>query len=906
MEREEKDMAHGAKTENDRGNGKGLKSDRHKWVASLEYILEYILKNDESEQAGYLLDELAARLRESGLKVSDRVSTPYLNTIPADKEPKYPGNREIERRIKSYVRWNAMAMVVKANRLHPDIGGHISTYASAATLYEVGLNHFFRGTDGENNADMVYFQGHASPGTYSRAYVEWRINAPKLHHFRQELSSVGGVSSYPHPYLMPDFWQFPSVSMGLAPIMSIYQARFNRYLKSRGLLSGEEPRVWCFPGDGEMDEPEASGALTVASRENLDNLIWIVNCNLQRLDGPVRGNGKIIQELEALFRGAGWNVIKVIWGSNWDPLLAADADGLLLKRMEEAVDGDYQKYSVEPGSYTRKHFFGKYPELLERVNHLTDDQIRKLLRGGHDPAKVYAAYKAAAEHRGTPTVILAKTVKGYGLGETGEGRNITHQQKKLNERELREFRTRFDIPLPDEEVVETPFYRPPLDSPETQYLLERRKQLGGFVPERNVRAGALKIPEAGEYTEFLKGTAEHPMSTTMATVRILTKLLRHEAIGRRIVPIIPDEARTFGMDSLFRQIGIYSPKGQLYEPVDRETLLYYNEAKDGQILEEGITEAGAMSSFIAAGTSYANLGTNMIPFYFYYSMLGFQRIGDLIWAAADSKTKGFLLGATAGRTTLNGEGLQHQDGHSHLLASTVPTLLTYDAGFAYEIAVIIRDGLKRMYADGEEYFYYLTLYNESYPMPEIPEGAEEGILKGLYRLKSAPKGKAHKAHIFGSGPLVREALRAQQILAEQFDVSADVWSATSYKLLRGDALRTKRWNMLHPTAVPKKSYLESLLQNEEGAFVAVSDYMKMVPDQIAPWVPGGLTTLGTDGFGRSDTRPNLRRFFEVDAELTALATLYALYQKGLLPAQTVEAAIKKLGIDPEKSFPFFL
>jgi pyruvate dehydrogenase E1 component len=906
MEREEKDVANGPKAENDRGNGKGTKNDRHKWIASLEYILEYILKNEESEQASHLLDELADRLRESGLKVPDRVSTPYINTIPVEKEPRYPGNREIERRIKSYVRWNAMAMVVKANRLHPDIGGHISTYASAATLYEVGLNHFFRGTDGENNADMVYFQGHASPGTYSRAYVEWRINAPKLHHFRQELSNVGGVSSYPHPYLMPNFWQFPSVSMGLAPIMSIYQARFNRYLKSRGLLSGEEPRVWCFPGDGEMDEPEASGALTVASRENLDNLIWIVNCNLQRLDGPVRGNGKIIQELEALFRGAGWNVIKVIWGSNWDPLLEADRDGLLVKRMEEAVDGDYQKYSVEPGSYTRKHFFGKYPELLERVNHLTDDQIRKLLRGGHDPAKVYAAYKAAVEHRGAPTVILAKTVKGYGLGETGEGRNITHQQKKLNERELREFRTRFDIPLPDEEVVETPFYRPPLDSPETQYLLERRKQLGGFVPERKVRAGALKIPEAGEYTEFLKGSAEHAISTTMATVRILTKLLRHEEIGKRIVPIIPDEARTFGMDSLFRQIGIYSPKGQLYEPVDRETLLYYNEAKDGQILEEGITEAGAMSSFIAAGTSYANLGIDMIPFYFYYSMFGFQRIGDLIWAAADSKTKGFLLGATAGRTTLNGEGLQHQDGHSHLLASTVPTLITYDAGFAYEIAVIIRDGLKRMYADGEEYFYYLTLYNESYPMPEIPEGAEEGILKGLYRLKRAPKGKAHKAHIFGSGPLVREALRAQEILAEQFDVSADVWSATSYKLLRGDALRVKRWNMLHPTAVPKKSYLESLLQNEEGVFIAVSDYMRMVADQIAPWVPGGLTTLGTDGFGRSDTRPNLRRFFEVDAELTAVATLYALYQKGLLPAQTVEAAIKKLAIDPEKSFPFFL
>jgi pyruvate dehydrogenase E1 component len=904
MEPEKKDLTAVSSVNGDREQHN--KNDRHKWIASLEYILEYIIKNEESEQAPRLLEELTERLRESGLKVPHTVSTPYINTIAPEKEPPYPGNREIERRIKSYARWNAMAMVVKANRIHPDIGGHISTYASSATLYEVGLNHFFRGGDAGHLADMVYFQGHASPGAYARAYIEWRINAPKLHHFRQELSAVGGLSSYPHPYLIPDFWQFPTVSMGLAPIMSIYQARFLRYLKSRGLLTAQEPRVWCYAGDGEMDEPESTGALTLASRENLDNLIWVVNCNLQRLDGPVRGNGKIIQELEAVFRGAGWNVIKVIWGSDWDPLLEADDKGLLLKRMEEAVDGDYQKYSVEPGSYTRKHFFGKYPELLAMVNHLTDDQIHKLLRGGHDPKKVFAAYKAAVEHKGSPTVILAKTVKGYGLGEAGEGRNITHQQKKLNERELREFRTRFDIPLPDEEVVETPFYRPPLDSPETQYLLERRKQLGGFVPERKVRAKPLGLPPDSEYAEFLKGSGDHAMSTTMATVRLLGKLLRHEELGKRIVPIIPDEARTFGMDSLFRQIGIYSPKGQLYEPVDRETLLYYNEVKDGQILEEGITEAGAMSSFIAAGTTYANLGINMVPFYFYYSMFGFQRIGDLIWAAADSKSKGFLLGATAGRTTLNGEGLQHQDGHSHLLASTVPTLLTYDAAFGYEIAVVIKDGLRRLYGEGEEYFYYLTLYNENYNMPAMPAGTEEGILKGLYKLKPAAKGKRFKAHIFGSGPLLREALRAQDILAEQFDVSADVWSATSYKLLRGDALRTKRWNMLHPTAPPKKSYLESLLQDEEGAFIAVSDYMKMVPDQIAPWIPGGLMSLGTDGFGRSDTRVNLRRFFEVDAELTTVATLYALYQKGLLPAQSVEAAIKRLGIDPEKPFPFYL
>ena len=906
MKPEKKDLTNGNWLTRDRDNGKAGQTDRNKWIASLEHILEYISKNEQPEQASLLLEELSERLRESGLKIPLSVNTPYINTIPPEKEPLYPGNREIERRIKSYIRWNAMAMVVKANRLHPDIGGHISTYASAATLYEVGFNHFFRGGADNDHADMIYFQGHASPGMYSRAYVEWRINAPKLHHFRQELSPVGGLSSYPHPYLMPDFWQFPTVSMGLAPIMSIYQARFLRYLKSRGLLAGEEPRIWCFPGDGEMDEPESSGALTLASRENLDNLVWVVNCNLQRLDGPVRGNGKIIQELEALFRGAGWNVIKVIWGSDWDPLLAADEKGLLLKRMEEAVDGEYQKYIVEPGSYTRKNFFGKYPELLEMVNHLTDDEIRKLLRGGHDPKKVYTAYRAAVEHKGSPTVILAKTVKGYGLGETGEGRNITHQQKKLNERELREFRSRFDIPLPDEEVVETPFYRPPLDSPETQYLLERRKQLGGFVPQRKVRAKPLRVPDHADYAEFLKGSGEHAMSTTMATVRLLTKLLRHDEIGKRIVPIIPDEARTFGMDSLFRQIGIYSSKGQLYEPVDRETLLYYNEAKDGQILEEGITEAGSMSSFIAAGTAYANLGVNMIPFYFYYSMFGFQRIGDLIWAAADSKSKGFLLGATAGRTTLNGEGLQHQDGHSHLLASTIPTLLTYDAGFAYEIAIIIEDGLRRLYAEGEEYFYYLTLYNENYQMPEMPRDAEEGILKGLYKLKAAAKGKKFKAHIFGSGPLLREALRAQEILGEQFDISADVWSATSYKLLRGDALRTKRWNMLHPTSTPKKSYVESVLQDEEGVFVAVSDYMKMVPEQIAPWVPGGLTTLGTDGFGRSDTRANLRRFFEVDGELTTIATLYAIYQKGLLPAQTVEDAIKKLDVDPEKSFPFYL
>jgi pyruvate dehydrogenase E1 component len=797
-----------------------------------------------------------------------------------------------------------MAMVVKANRLHGGLGGHISTYASCATLYEVGFNHFFKGSDGEGPADQVYFQGHASPGIYARAYVERRLHPKYLHNFRQELAEGGGLSSYPHPYLMPDFWQFPSVAMGLAPIMSIYQARFNRYLQARGFSTGQEPKVWCFLGDGESDEPESLGALTLASRENLDNLIWVVNCNLQRLDGPVRGNGKIIQELEASFRGARWNVIKVIWGSDWDPLLQADKKGQLVKRMEEAVDGDYQKYSVEPGSYTRKHFFSKYPGLLELVNHLSDDQIHKLRRGGHDPQKVYAAYKAAIEHKGSPTVILAKTIKGYGLGEAGEGRNVTHQQKKLNEKELREFRTRFNVPVNDEDVVEAPFYRPSEDSPETRYLLERRKHLGGFVPKRKVKAEPLEVPELHEFEEFLKGSERFEVSTTMAFVRLLTSLLRNKKISKHIVPIIPDEARTFGMDPLFREFGIYSPKGQLYDPVDRQTLLYYHETKGGQILEEGITEAGAMSSFIAAATSYATHGLSMIPFYIYYSMFGFQRIGDLMWAAGDMKSKGFLLGATAGRTTLNGEGLQHEDGHSHILASTIPTLCTYDPAFAYETAVIISDGLRRMYQKGEEVFYYLTLYNENYLMPAISAGVEQGILKGLYKFRNGEGKKKHKAHIFGSGPILREALKVQEILAEDYDVVADVWSATSYKLLRSEALNAKRWNMLHPTAVPRKSYLETILEKERGVFVAVSDYMKIVPDQISPWIPGGLMTLGTDGFGRSDTRPNLRRFFEVDAELTVIAILYALAQKGSIGKEVVEGAIRKLGVNPEKAYPF--
>jgi pyruvate dehydrogenase E1 component len=877
--------------------------EQDRWLDSLELVLESVLKDQKVVKLPLLIERLKERLRQAGMPVPESVSTPYLNSIPPEHEPPYPGDREIERRIKSYIRWNAMAMVVNANRAHGGLGGHISTFASSATLYEVAFNHFLRGPEGDRPADMVYIQGHASPGIYARAFLEGRLTAQHLHNFRQELSKTGGLSSYPHPYLMPDFWQFPTVSMGLGPIMSIYQARFNRYLKARGFLKGEEPRVWCFVGDGESDEPETLGALTLASRERLDNLVWVVNCNLQRLDGPVRGNGKIIQELESAFRGAGWNVVKVIWGGDWDPLLARDHDGWLLKRMTEAVDGDFQKYSVEPGSYTRKHFFGKYPQLFEMVNHLTDDQIRKLRRGGHDPQKVHAAFRAAVDHRGRPTVVLAKTVKGYGLGEGGEGRNVTHQQKKMNEKELREFRERFGIPISDEDVVNTPFYRPPDDSPEMRYLKERRSALGGSLPRRTLRAEKLEVPTLEGFAEFLKGSERFEVSTTMAWVRMLGTLLRNKKIGRNIVPIIPDEARTFGMDPLFREIGIYSPKGQLYEPVDSESLLFYRESTDGQILEEGITEAGAMSSFVAAATSYANSGVTMIPFYIYYSMFGFQRIGDLVWAAADMKAKGFLLGATAGRTTLNGEGLQHEDGHSHLLAAAVPSLLTYDPAFAYEIALIIQDGLRRMYAEGESVLYYITLYNENYQMPPMPEGVQEGVLKGLYKFRQGQKGLKLPAQLFGSGPILRHVLSAQEILADRYGVSADVWSATSYKTLRAEALNAQRWNMLHPTEPKRVSYLEQVLAKEQGPFVAVSDFMKLVPDQIAPWVPGGLFTLGTDGFGRSDTRAALRRFFEIDAESIVIAALYALAEQGRLKKHVVADAIKALGVDPEKPFP---
>ncbi len=840
---------------------------------------------------------------------SDPIRTPYTNTIPPEDEPRYPGDRETERRIKSIIRWNAMAMVVNANSKHDGLGGHISSFASSATLYEVGYNHFFRGGEGDRPADLIYFQGHATPGNYARAFLEGRLTEQHLRNFRQELSPGGGLSSYPHPYLMPEFWQFPTVSMGLGPIMSLYQARFIRYMQARGLLKKEnEPKIWSFVGDGESDEPETLGAATLASREKLDNLVWVVNCNLQRLDGPVRGNGKIIQELEGSFRGAGWNVIKVIWGSNWDPLFAKDETGLLLKRMEECVDGDFQKYSVEPGSYIRRHFFGKYPELLSLVAHLSDDELRKLTRGGHDPQKVYAAFKAAVEHKGAPTVILAKTIKGYGLGEAGEGRNISHGQKKMNEKELREFRARFDIPISDEEIAEYPFYRPSPDSHVIKYLQDRRKKLGGYVPKREVKAAPLQIPPISTFAYALKGTGKTRVgSTTKGFAETIKSLMRDKTVGRHVVPIIPDEARTFGMDTMFSEFGIYSSKGQLYEPVDREAIAYYKEAKDGQILEEGITEAGAISSFVAAGTAYANHGVNMIPFYIFYSMFGFQRVGDQIWLAGDSRCKGFLLGATYGRTTLNGEGLQHEDGHTLLMASTVPNIFAYDPAFDFETAVIIHDGLKRMYEKGEEIFYYITLYNEDYQMPAMPEveGIEEGILKGLYKFKAGEKGK-YKAQIFGSGSIIRQALRAQEILAEKYNVSADVWSATNYKSLRNDALKCDRWNMLHPTETPKQSYVESLLQKEKGPFIAVSDSLKLVPEQIRPWVPGHFTVLGTDGFGRSETRPNLRRFFEIDAECTVIATLWALAKEGAIEKKVVAQAIKDLGVNPDKVFPEIL
>jgi pyruvate dehydrogenase E1 component len=870
------------------------------WLESLDYVLG----RKGPERVQQLLSVLEEAAHRNGVDLPFTATTPYINTIPVDKQPRYPGNREMERRIKSFVRWNAMAMVTRANRDPAAPGGHISTYASSATLYEVAINHFIRGRGEDGfSGDQVYYQGHTAPGIYARAFLEGRLTEQNLVNFRRELGQGGGLSSYPHPWLMPDFWEFPTVSMGLAPIMAIYQARFNEYLTDRGIVDCANKRVWAFLGDGECDEPETLGAITLASREQLDNLIFVINCNLQRLDGPVRGNGKIIQELEGAFRGAGWNVIKVIWGSDWDPLIENDETGLLAKRCMEVVDGQYQKYVVSSGDYIRQDFFGKYPELLDLVQSYSDDKLRKMRRGGHDPEKVFAAYHLACQRNGKPTVVIAKTIKGYGLGEGGEGRNVTHNQKKLNEDELREFRTRFGIPVSDERVTEAPFYRPPGDSPEMKYLRERRTALGGSVPMRSTQPVVMEVPRLADYEKTMsklvsKGPGKE-MSTTMGFVRLLGDMLRDKKIGRHIVPIVPDESRTFGMEGLFRQIGIYSHLGQLYEPVDSDQVAYYKEAKDGQLLEEGITEAGSMSSFNAAGTAYASHGVNMIPMFIYYSMFGFQRIGDLVWAAADMRAKGFMLGGTAGRTTLNGEGLQHQDGHSLVNAMAFPTVRAFDPAYAYETAVILFDGLKRLYEDGETAIYYITLENETYEMPEMPAGCEEGIIRGMYRV-ARNELKGARVQLFGSGAILREALRAGTLLAEKYGIASDVWSVTSYTQLRRDAQECQRWNMLNPQHTVRQSFLEQQLAGVEGPVVAASDYLRILAEQISPWVPGGLFALGTDGMGRSESRQALRRHFEVDAECIILAALTQLATRGQFDSKRLPQVIKELGIDPEK------
>ena len=870
------------------------------WMSSLEYVL----KHGSLEQAQKILQQLQIRAQVAGVTLPFTVNTPYVNTIAKNEHPPYPGNRALERQIKSIIRWNAMAMVIRGNRAESGIGGHISTYASAATLFEVGFNHFFRARTKDFCGDFVYFQGHASPGIYSRAFLEGRLTEQNLENFRRELKEGGGLSSYPHPWLMPNFWQFPTVSMGLAPICGLYQARFMRYLEGRGLKKKDDAKVWVFMGDGECDEPESLGAIQMAFRERLDNLIFVINCNLQRLDGPVRGNGKIIQELEAVFRGAQWNVIKVIWGSEWDALFEKDTEGILAKYLGETVDGEYQKFSVEDGAYTRKEFFGRNPELLKMVGDLSDEQLKKLNRGGHDPVKVYAAYKAATEFNGAPTVVLAKTIKGYGLGESGEGKNITHQQKKLNEDELRQFRTRFNIPISDEEVNDAPFYKPAEDAEEMQYLHKQRKSLGGYMPTRQEISQPLKPPAEELFDEFYKGTEGREVSTTMAYVRILSKMLKDKEIGKLIVPIIPDEARTFGMEALFRQCGIYSYVGQLYEPVDSDSLLYYKESKDGQILEEGINEAGAISSFIAAGTAYSTQGINTIPFYTYYSMFGPQRVGDLIWAAADSRCRGFLIGGTSGRTTLNGEGLQHQDGHSHLLLSSVPNIVCYDPCFAFELAVIIRDGIRRMYQEQESIFYYLSVGNENYAMPQMPYDVKDRIIKGMYKFRpSANKDLPAKAQLFGSGAIINQVIKAQEVLEKDYRIAADIWSVTSYNELRRNGLTAERHNMLNPTKDPEVPYVTQMLKDEGDVFVFASDNMKALPDGIAKWVPGPMVALGTDGFGRSESRAALRDFFEIDARHIVYATLGVLHKQGKIGSDIVKKATKDLSIDPTKSDP---
>ncbi len=874
---------------------------------NLDEIAEWIEAFDEviaaegANGGAQLLDALSRYARDAGVEVPVHLNTPYTNTIPVEDEVPYPGDRDMERRVEALIRWNALAMVHHQNKQDAGIGGHISTYSSLATLLEVGFNHFFHAHYGDQPGDLIYFQGHASPGVYARAFLEGRFSEEQLMNFRHELHGGASLSSYPHPWLMPEFWSFPTVSMGIGPLNAIYQARFMRYLENRGLIAKTERKVWAYLGDGEMDEVDSLGAITVATREKLDNLIFVVNCNLQRLDGPVRGNGKIINELEGVFRGAGWNVIKVIWGSDWDDLLHRDRSGLLLKRMEECVDGEYQAFKAKGGAYVRQEFFGKYPELLELVKDLSDDQITALHRGGHDPAKVYNAYKHATEHKGGPTVILAKTVKGYGLG-SAQARNATHQEKKLTDDSLVMFRNRFGIQVPEQAAKDGLPFHPGESAPEIQYMQAHRKQLGGYTPARTVPKLNVQVPALEFYNEFLLGSKGRAISTTMGYVSILRNLMKDPNIGKLIVPIVPDEARTFGMESIIRMVGIYASQGQLYKPHDQDILLYYREEKDGQILEEGITEAGSMASFTAAGCAYYNYNVPTIPFYTYYSMFGFQRVGDMVWAFADARGKGFLVGGTAGRTTLSGEGLQHQDGHSQVLASTVPTCIAYDPAYVYEIAVIVQDGLRRMYQKGEDRFYYITVYNEDYAQPEMPKGVEEGILRGIYKFKAAQNGKAG-IHLFGSGPILNEAVKAQSLLAEKYGVQADVWSVTSYNELRRDALAAERWNRLHPSKAEKEPYLVTALKDAEGPIVAASDYMKVFADQLSPWLPGRLVTLGTDGFGRSENREYLRKHFEVNAANIAAAALSRLARDGKFDAKKAEQAFKELGIEPEKIDP---
>lgn len=875
-------------------------SETNEWLESVDSVL----KSEGPERAHFLLNRMIDFARRSGAYLPYSPNTAYVNTIAPAQQPEYPGDRSLERRIEAYLRWNAMAMVVQANRVNTEYGGHISSYASSARLYEIGFNHFWRAPSENHGGDLIFIQGHSSPGIYARAYLEGRLGEAELGRFRKEVGG-GGLSSYPHPWLMPDFWQFPTVSMGLGPMMALYQARFMKYLENRGLKEKSDRKVWCFLGDGEMDEPESLGAISLAVREKLDNLVFVVNCNLQRLDGPVRGNGKIIQELEAAFGGAGWSVIKVIWGSRWDPLLAKDTDSVLRQVMEETVDGEYQNYKAKGGAYTRENFFGKDPALKAMVANLSDDEVWRLNRGGHDSQKIYAAYAKAAATKDRPTVILAKTVKGFGLGAVAEGANTSHQQKKLDDDDLRAFRDRFNIPVSDKDIKDVPFCKPAADSEELEYMLDRRRQLGGFLPQRRRPNNPLTIPPLEAFKTQLDGTGKREASTTMAFVRILSTLLKDKELGKSIVPIVPDEARTFGMEGLFRQVGIYSSVGQLYTPQDADQLMFYKEDTKGQILEEGINEAGAFCSWTAAGTAYTNHALPMIPFYIYYSMFGFQRIGDFIWAAGDMQSRGFLIGGTAGRTTLAGEGLQHQDGHSHLLASTVPNCVCYDPTYAYELAVIIRDGLRRMMEDQESVFYYITCMNENYTHPSMPAGVEEGILKGLYLAEVGGRGKV-RVQLMGSGTILREVIAASKLLMDDFEIPSDIWSATSFNELRRECLEVERWNHLHPTSEPRRSYLEKILDGRDGPFIAATDYMKIVPEQIERWVPGRFVTLGTDGFGRSDARAALRDHFEVNRYYIAVAALKALADDGALDQKTVQAAIERYQIDPNKPDPVTL